>query len=202
MPLASPEAARRAATSILAEGRFHAAPVPHPLHGVLVWVGRALSDPFRALGRGVDSIGAWFPGGVAGAWAAGAFLLILAIGSLSVRRARTRLGRTPQQARHSARVTPAQLEREAVVAEGAAEWDAAVRLRFRAGILRLGERLELGPTDTTPNQAIGEIVRSARFDSLAARFDEVAYGGQLATAADAERQRRDWPELLGEAGRR
>jgi hypothetical protein len=199
MPIGSPEAARRAAASILAEGRFHASPVPHPLHGVLVAVGQALTDPLQALGRLVGQIGAWFPGGVAGAWAAAALLLIAAVAALARRRARTRLGGEPSAVARSRRVDPAELEREAALAEGTARWEEAVRLRFRAGILRLGERLELDSTDTTPNHAIGELVHSARFDSLAARFDEVAYGGQAATADDAERQRREWREVLVEA---
>jgi hypothetical protein len=202
MPIGSPQAAHRAAASILSESRFHSPPVPNPLHGALVWVGRALADPFNALGRGVASIGASFPGGVAGAWAAGGVLLIAAIALLAARRTRTRLGREAPQAQRNMRITPAQLERDAAVAERAGHWDAAVRLRFRAGLLRLGERLELASTDTIPNHAIGNAVHSARFDALAARFDEVAYGGQQATAADAESQRREWPELLVDAGRR
>lgn len=201
MPIGSPEAARRAASSILAEGRFHVSPVPHPLHGVLVSVGRALSHPLHAFGRLIDRIGNWFPGGVAGAWAAAALVLILSVTFLAWRRARTKLGAEPSSAARVKRVGPAELERDAALAEGAGRWDEAVRLRFRAGILRLGARLELASADTTPNHAIGELVRSARFDALAARFDEVAYGGQAATADDAERQRREWPELLVEAAR-
>jgi hypothetical protein len=202
MAIGSPEAARRAAESILAEGRFHQSPVPHPLHGVLVWVGRLLSDPLGALGRAVTRIGDWLPGGVAGAWAIGALVLVTAVSLLARRRARTKLGGELQLGGRAKGFGPAELERAAAVAERAARWEEAVRLRFRAGVLRLGERLELTSTDTTPNQAIGELVHSARFDALAARFDEVAYGGQEATAADADRQRREWSELLVEAGKR
>jgi hypothetical protein len=202
MSLGSPEAARRAASSILGEDRFHSPPVPNPLHGALVWVGRALSDPFNALGRLVTRIGASVPGGVAGAWAIGALVLIVAVALVARRRARNKLGAESQPARQARRAGPAELERDAVLAEAAARWEEAVRLRFRAGILRLGESLELASTDTTPNQVIGQIVHSARFDSLAERFDEVAYGGHQATAADADRQRREWSQLLVDAGRR
>ena len=178
MPLGSPEAARRAASSILAEGRFHQPPVPNPLHGVLVWVGRVLSDPLDAVGRLVTRIGDAVPGGVAGAWVVAALVLITAVGLLALRRARTRLGHGSEPTGRARRLGPSELEREAVLAEGAGRWEDAVRLRFRAGILRLGERLSCASTETTPNQVIGEIVHSARFDSLAARFDEVAYGGR------------------------
>jgi hypothetical protein len=201
MPIGSPEAARRAASSILAEGRFHSPPIPHPLHGVLVAVGQALSDPLNALGHLFDRIGAWFLGGVAGAWAVAALVLILAVGWLASRRARTRLGGEASAAARTRHPGPAELEREAALAEGAGRWEDAVRLRFRAGILTLGERLGLDSTDTTPNHAIGRLVHSPRFDSLATRFDEVAYGGQAATAEDAQRQRREWCEVLAEVRR-
>jgi hypothetical protein len=203
MALGSPEAAHRAAEAIVAEGRFHQPPVPDPLRGVVKWVGNAVLDPFNAVGKLVDRLGRIFPGGVAGVWAVGALLLLLAVWLLVVRRASSQLGEALDELVGSARPdTPGELERRAVLAERAQHWDEAVRLRFRAGILRLGERLELPSTETVPNHVIGRRLRSRRFDSLAGRFDEVAYGGGSATAADAEQQRDEWPQLLREARER
>jgi hypothetical protein len=205
MALGSPAAAHRAAMAILAEGRFHQPPVPDPLHGVVAWVGNAVLDPFNAIGRLVSHLGRDFPGGVAGVWAVGGALLMFAVWLLFVRRARFQLGQALDLDSTLAgvrRQTPAELERQAAIAERAQHWDDAVRLRFRAGILRLGEELELTSTETVPNHMIGRLLRSRRFDSLAERFDDVAYGGGAATAADAEQQRSEWPELLNEAGRR
>jgi hypothetical protein len=203
MALASPAAAHRAAAAILAEGRFHQPPVPDPLRGVAAWVGNAVLDPFNAIGRLVVHLGRVFPGGVAGVWAVGGALLLFAVWLLFVRRARFQLGQALDELSVGIRLqTPAELEREAAIAERAQDWDDAVRLRFRAGILRLGEKLELASTETVPNHMIGRVLRSRRFDSLAERFDEVAYGGGAATAADAEQQRNEWPELLSEAGKR
>ena len=203
MALGSPAAAHRAAEAILAEGRFHQPPLPDPLHGVLEWVGRAITDPFGAIGRLVSRLGRHFPGGVAGVWAVGAAILLVAVGLLAMRRTRTRIGRSLEfSGGEVRRATPAELERDAARAERGQRWDEAVRLRFRAGILRLGERLELASTDTTPNHTLGRRLGSERFDALAERFDEVVYGGAAATAADAEQQRHDWPELLIEASKR
>ena len=200
--LGSPEAAHRAARAILAEGRFHQPPVPDPLHGVLEWVGHAITNPFGSIGDLITRLGKDFPGGVAGVWALGAVILLIAVGLLAMRRARTQLGVALELAGGAShRETPAELERQAARAERGERWDEAVRLRFRAGILRLGERLELTTTDTIPNHMIARRLQSRRFDSLAERFDEVAYGGGTATAEDAEQQRKEWPELLSEAGR-
>lgn len=202
MALGSEAAARRAAEAILSEGRFHQPPVPDPLHGVVEWVGRAVTDPFNAIGRVVVHIGRIIPGGVASAWAVGAALLLLAAWLLISRRARFELGQALEELGAGRPETPAELEREAARAERARQWDDAVRLRFRAGILRVGEKLELASTDTVPNHVIGRLLRSPRFDSLAERFDEVTYGGEAASATDAEQQREGWPELLRELGRR
>jgi hypothetical protein len=203
MALRSPQAAHRAAAAILAQGRFHQPSFPDPLRGLFSWIGNALVDPFNALGKLVAHLGKVFPGGVAGVWAAAAALLLCAAWLLVVRHARFQLGQELEAiAGDVRRDTPASLERAAHAAEQAQHWDEAVRLRFRAGILRLGQRLELPSTETIPNHVIGRLLRSRRFDSLAERFDEVAYGGGAATAADAEQQRREWPELLQEAGPR
>ena len=170
MALGSPAVARRAAAAIVAEGRFHPSPVPDPLHGVVKWVGNAVADPFNAIGKLVADIGKVFPGGVAGVWAVGAALLLLAVSLLFARRARYSLGNAFDEFGVDARrVTPAELEREAAAAERAQRWDDAVRLRFRAGILRLGERLELASTETVPNHMLGRLLRSRRFDSLRTR---------------------------------
>jgi len=203
MALGSPAAAHRAATAILAQDRFHQPPVPDPLHGVVSWVGRALVNPFDAIGKLVVRLGRAFPGGVAGVWAVGGALLLFAVWLLVSRHARFQLGQALDELSGDVRrQTPAELEREAALAERAHRWDEAVRLRFRAGILRLGQKLELPSTETVPNHMLGRLLRSRRFDALAGRFDEVAYGGGAATAADAEQQRDEWPELLREVGER
>lgn len=202
MALGSAAAARRAAEAIVAEGRFHQPPVPDPLRGVVQWVGNAVTDPFNAIGRLVVHLGRVFPGGIAGAWAFGAALLVFATWLLISRRARFQLGQVLEELGGVRRQTPAELEREAALAERAQRWDEAVRLRFRAGILRLGLKLELPSTETVPNHMLGRLLNSRRFDALAERFDEVTYGGGTATAADAEQQREQWPELLRETGER
>jgi hypothetical protein len=100
------------------------------------------------------------------------------------------------------RIGPDELERRAAQAERDGDLDAAVRLRFQAGLLRLGDAraIELRPSLTSGE--IARQLRSARFDGLARTHDAVAYGGRPAAAADAEQACDDWPAVVGEARRR
>ena len=106
---------------------------------------------------------------------------------------------------------PAALEREADEAERAGDLERAVRLRFRAGLLRLGDR---GAIEYRPSLTTSEVharLGSETFDHLAETFNEVAYGGHPAEPPDVAAARTGWPrvvdegvvaEVAGKAGRR
>ena len=99
----------------------------------------------------------------------------------------------------SSREDPAALEREAERAAGAGEWERAVRLRFRAGLLRLDARELL---DYRPSLTTGEVAQaifSPAFDQVGADFDEIAYGGRPAGEADDAASREGWERVLSEA---
>ena len=96
------------------------------------------------------------------------------------------------RAHSTAREDPRDLEREAERAAAAGEWETAVRLRFRAGLLRLDARdvIEYRPSLTT-----GEVRRaifSPAFDRVGDDFDEIAYGGRPAGEADERASREGW----------
>jgi hypothetical protein len=195
MSLESAQAAQRAAHSILSEARFRAPSVPDPLHGALVWIGRIASDPLSAIGKLVDRAGSDFPGGVTGVWAVAAAVLLVATGILASRRAKVRLERWSSTTVVN-RPRPEQLERDAERAERDGRWLEAVRLRFQAGLLRLDERHGFGYTETTPNHSLARLLDSKQLELVSHRFDEIIYGGDQATAVDAERQRQAWSEIL------
>jgi hypothetical protein len=188
-------AARRAASQILAERRFHQPDVPRPLHGLLASIGHALQDPLNGLESLVDKLATVLPGGVAGAWA---LLAALALGTaVIVSRRLARRGLTvsaPLPGPHAA--SAGELERLAAVAQDAGCLDEAVRLRFRAGLTRLSDRRTLVGAPTRPTVEIARALGSPEFDSLARRFDEIAYGSSPATSDDVDQQRRDWPRIL------
>ena len=93
---------------------------------------------------------------------------------------------------------PDALERAADEAERDGDLARALRLRFRAGLLRLGDR---GAIHYRPSVTTGEVRRtlgSATFDDLAGTFEAVTYGGR--TAAPARRRHRP-PRVAARARR-
>ena len=103
------------------------------------------------------------------------------------------------RARSPERDDPAALERDADRAAAAGEWETAVRLRFRAGLLRLDARdlIEYRPSLTTGE--VAETIVSPTFDRIGADFDEIAYGGRSAREADEAASREGWQRVLSEA---
>jgi len=184
---------RRAASQILSERRFRAAPLPHPLR-----------QPLHDLGKGIENafngISVHLPGGRVTAWVLliGVVALIVAAVALRVtarRRARAQPG-APGRGTPAVREDPRRLERLAEEAERRGDFSQAVVLRFRAGLLRLdrGRAIALRPSTTS-----GEVARQlhlAAFADIATQFDQVAYGRRSADAAAANRSRRGWEQVL------
>ena len=189
---------KSSAATILEERRFRGSDVPRPLHSPLRWLGRELRRLF-------DAIAGPLPGGdpvfgliVATAVAAAAAFVALRLarraGKLQVELA----GRSP-------RITgddPGRLEREAEQAERDGAFERALRLRFRAGLLRLARADAIPQQETLTNGEIARRLRSSSFRELASDFDEVVYGGRAAGIGEVERARERWPRVVQEAGRR
>jgi len=116
----------------------------------------------------------------------------------SIRRRSAAAARTARAGSPS-REDPAALEREAERAAAGGEWDRAVRLRFRAGLLRLDARelIEYRPSLTTGE--VAEAIFSPAFDRVGADFDEIAYGGRPAGESDEAASREGWERVLSEA---
>jgi hypothetical protein len=192
-----PDTARREAQHILNDGRFKSSSTPRPLRGPLKWIGDRLDTVFGPVGRffaGLPGIVWWF--------LAAAVLAFVVWMILRVRQ--RRIAAAPE---HGARRAPAAdgrddpdaLERQADEAERAGDLQRAVRLRFRAGLLRLGDR---GAIRYRPSVTTGEVrrtLRSSRFDGLAGTFEEVTYGGRTADPPDVDAARREWPHVLEES---
>jgi hypothetical protein len=189
-----PGQAREQARQVLEGDRYQARDVPRPLEGVLRWVGERVQDVLGPVGDALDT-----PAGLIVALlavtAATAAVVVAAI------RRRTRHAEHREHARRRQRsLDPATLEHEADRAEAGGDLDAAVRLRFRAGVLRL-EQAGAVPAraDATTARLVGR-VRVPAFAALARAFDEVAYGGRPATPDDVARARAEWPAVIAAAG--
>jgi len=91
------------------------------------------------------------------------------------------------------------LEAEAADAEAEGRLDVAVRLRFRAGLLRLAATGTLAYRPSLTNGELTRRVPSADLADLAIAFEEIAYGGRTAGAADVESARSQWPCVVAQA---
>lgn len=189
---------RSSARGILSERRFTGSAVPRPLHGPLHWLGRRLHSLY-------DAITGWLPGGSRVFW----LLIAAAVAALAAVSAaqlgRRRAGRLIEGGTTSARRTiedPRQLEREADEAEQRGDLERALRLRFRAGLIRLIRSEVIPGRDSLTNGEIARLLESRSFRQLAIDFDEVVYGRRVAGGDDLSRARDAWPRVLEEAGRR
>jgi hypothetical protein len=196
-----PEEARRNAEEILNDRRFQSDHAPRPFRGALQWIGDRLQpvwDWFAdVLGRVPGPV--WIMLGVLGLVALATYIALKIQSSARV------AGRDESGAFSSEGERPEDpdaLEREADDAERNGDLDRAVRLRFRAGLIRLGAR---GAIEYRPSVTTGEVRRvlgSETFDDLASTFDAVAYGGLEADEPDVVAARADWPRVLDETRRR
>lgn len=195
---ARPDAgARTDAEDVLDQRRYTGTDVPRPFAGPLEWIGDRLDPIVDWVDDRIDSI----PGPSDLAYLVLALLLLGAVallGTRVLRRRDTRAAQARARGAHAAGDDPAALEREADAAERAGDWERAVRLRFRAGLLRLdeAERLAYRPSLTTGDAA--RTLHSPAFDDLGRRFDAIAYGGAPADAEDANTQRDAWRRVLDE----
>ncbi len=201
--LPSPEEARGEAESILDGRRFRPVDTPRPLRGVLEWIG----DRLEPVGRFFSRIADWVAdrGGSPLGLVIIAVVLagLIALVVMRVVRQRTAADEKTRADRTGNLLDPGSLESEAAEAEREGDYDRALRLRFRAGLLRLDTA---GAIRFRPSITSGEVARRVRhhdFRVLAGDFDEVAYGGRPARREDVAAARQRWPRVWTAAeGRR
>lgn len=121
--------------------------------------------------------------------------------NLGRRRARLVDARIRREHEAARGLDPADLERRATTAEEAGDMAGALRLLFRAALIRLDRE---GMIDLRPGTTTGTVVESlesADFATMAARFDAVIYGGKPATPDDPGAMRAVTRSLLTGARR-
>jgi hypothetical protein len=98
---------------------------------------------------------------------------------------------------------PAALDAAAAQAEARGDLALAVRLRFRAGLVRLDrDARAITYRPSMPTVAVRAELESPTFDGLADTFEDITYGGAEAEPTDTAEARRDWPRVLQAARRR
>jgi hypothetical protein len=194
-----PDRARASARDILGGRQFRVSHTPRPLRKPLNWLGDRLS-----------SIGHWFGRVFSHVPTALLFILALAVVGLAiayiVSKVRANRGAAVARARSGdlggARLEdPDELERAADAAEQAGQLDIAVRLRFRAGLLRLGNRGAIRYRPSVTTNEVRHVLGSESFDELARTFDAIAYGGRDAESPDVDAARREWPRVVAGANK-
>jgi hypothetical protein len=186
--------ARAEARRVLEQRRYHGAELPRPFAGPLGWLGEKAQPVIDWINdRGVD-----VPGGPLVLWmilSAGVLLAALTVTGTTIRRRALAIERA-REAALPATDDPRALEREAERAERDGEWERAVRLRFRAGLLRLDRRQVIVYRPSLTTGEVARAVESPAFREVGERFDAIAYGGRPAEKEDAEHARSGWAEVL------
>jgi hypothetical protein len=195
-------AAREQARDILSDGRYREPSLPQPLRGPFERLGDLLTDAARPVGDLLRDLADVAPGGNATLVAVGVAAVALVAGLAGTRLARRRAEHvTRARTRTAARQeTAASLRRAADDAERAGDLERALRLRFRAGLVELGERGLLDMRPALPHHEV-RALRSPTLDELLERFEQVTYGGRAAAAEDLEASRAGWERVPEEVGR-
>ena len=194
-----PDRARDQARDILGSRRYKPADVPRPFEGALDWLG----DRLRPIGDFFSRIAESLAGKIVLAAVLAGIVTVIAL-LVARRRAAsdTGIGAGRRRGARDEDVDPGRLERDADAAERRGDLDTALRLRFRAGLLRLDRA---GAISFRPSITTGQVARRLRlpaFDDLAVTFDAVAYGGRRASATDVSSARAAWPRVVEQAGDR
>lgn len=192
--------AREAAAEILAERRFDEAGPPRPFRRLLDWLGERL----RPLARPFDRLAQWIPGGASVLWTALGLVVVVAAAAFTAWLGRRRGGAVVARlarADDGSGLDPRRLDRLAEAAEARGELELALRLRFRAGLVRLAQRRAVPSPETLTSRQLVRLLGSEQFERLARDLDEVVYGGRAATPADVEAARQGWPAVLAGAPR-
>jgi hypothetical protein len=174
---------------------------------VLNRLGQWLHDLFNPVGHPFGSGFHWLAhvfGRTGAEVAIGTALVVVAflVAVVIVRRS-ARLGRPDQiSGPESVSDEPMALERHADEAEQNGDLELAVRLRFRAGLLRLERGGLLAGRDSRTSRDIAMALQSPSFTRLAADLEEILYAEMPADASHAEAARTLWPRVPEESAAR
>ncbi len=189
---------RGEAREIILQERFHGGDAPGPFRGFVDWL-RDLAP--RDLLERLDDL---IPGGRSVVWillGVALFTIAYLIAHFFLSR-RIALSEAAAQSHAPAADDPKALERRAAEAERKGDFEAALRLRFRAGLLRLDQRGAIAFRPSISTHEVRRALRSNDFDEIATTFDDVVYGGREPHTEDVAQARERWPAVVSSARER
>lgn len=187
---ASTEAPREIARAILEDGVYHAGEPPRPLRRPLRWLGEQLR-------RIVAPLEPYVPDSTLLRALLAAALLALLATVAAVLLGRRRLLSAEQAAdRERQAADPAALERAADEALARGDLEAALRLRYEAGLVRLHRAKRIVLRSSTTSGEVRAALAEPTFDELATTHDDVVYGARPAGRDDVERAVDGWRRVL------
>jgi Domain of unknown function (DUF4129) len=195
---ATRDLARRRAEDILGERRFQDPDLPSPLRGPLTWIG----DRVQSL---LDVIFSPLEGAAALGWIILGAVVVAAVAVIAYRLSRRRADVDQPAGTARPASTPASaddLEREADACEEAGNRAQAVRLRFRAGLLRLAADGAIPRANAITNREVARRSGSPSFPGVARSFEEIVYGDRPAHSEDLDLSREGWKAVRREASAR
>ena len=203
-----PNAARDAAREILRGREFRPAGSPKPLEGVVTWIGDRLNGIAEGIGDFFSGLFKPLFELLPGNWGVTlGIALCVGIAAFVIWLVSRNVVRAPNVAATASNgaapdTDPKDLEAAAQRAERDEQFELAIRLRYRAGLIRLDHArvIELQPWNTAA--LLTRKVASPRFDRITDTFEAITYGGRAATGTQANTVRAEWSTLLTEVGHR
>jgi hypothetical protein len=197
---------RREVHQILSGPQFQTRPERSfdPLGGVGRWLDGVFGPPWRWLIRHLfHPTGGWLNANVGSWWPYVALAIAvvagIAIGAALVSRRQRPDVEAARRVGALERQQPGDLEKLADEAEASGDLQRALRLRFRAGVLRLEQLGAVRLAETRTNGEIRRTLLSPTFDSLATDLESIVYGGAQATAEQVVGAKNGWPVVVKEA---
>lgn len=142
------------------------------------------------------------PGRPSYGWLLLAAMLVLAVVVATVIARRRISAETDQQRAMDVerRGDAEELEDLANAAEAAGRFEDALRLRFRAGLMRLDDLDVIAYDPAMATGAVRSAVAMAEFDTVASQFERVAYSDYAPQQTDVTSHQQGWQTVLGELG--
>lgn len=196
------EDARERARRILQEDRFQPEKeTGNWLTDLRDWLGDRLEGPFRALGdvlRPIWEFAQTIPGSLLLGGVVISLVFLVAMKAIKNRAPSKRQAPAGSVLEYDTHTDPSDLERQADQAEAAGDMALAVRLRFRAGLIRIRDADVVDIRSFQTTSQLRRAIPARSFSPVADQFEEIIYGGRTATADDATMARECWRQVLRE----